>query len=249
MKLRMTNRNWLRRFAFVLAAAAVTVSFYAESSLAQNSSQSRNRRGDHDWTLGPTGARGWIRAWKHTADAREIQITRVAKDSPADGVLKAGDSIRGVEGKPFDDDARIQFARAVTRAEQEEANGVLRLVRKREGKTANVEIRIPVMGSYSSTAPYDCPKSAKIFELGCQAIAKRGVRSVSIPNSINALALLASGKPEFRSMLSGYANKVADYRVGGLCDVALRLCDFVSCGVCPGNGRRLSYARAQTFGS
>ena len=70
------------------------------------------------------------------------------------------------------------------------------------------------MGTYSDTAPYNCPKSQKIFAQGCEAIAKKGLRGVSIPNSINALALLASGKPEYRPLLSGYANKVAEYRVG-----------------------------------
>ena len=68
--------------------------------------------GSHDWTLGPTGARGWMYAWKHTAEARQILITEVAKGSPADGVLQPDDVILGVAGKPFDDDARIQFARA-----------------------------------------------------------------------------------------------------------------------------------------
>ena len=206
----MINRSGFTNFT-LFVAAAIAVSFIAEPLSAQ-SGNSRNRRGDHDWTLGPTGARGWIRAWKHTADAREIQITKVAKGSPADGVLEAGDSIRGVEGKPFDDDARIQFARAVTKAERHESNGVLRLVRNRNGEPANVEIRIPVMGGYSATAPYDCPKSAKIFERGCEMIAKDGLRRVSIPNSINALALLASEKPEYREVLSEYAEKVARYR-------------------------------------
>ena len=69
----------------------------------------------HDWTLGPTGARGWIYGRRgHTADARQILVTRVAKNSPADGILKKGDVILGVAGRPFDGDARIQFAKAIT---------------------------------------------------------------------------------------------------------------------------------------
>ena len=40
----------------------------------------------HDWTLGATGARGWIYAEKgQTAPARQILVTEVAKSSPADG--------------------------------------------------------------------------------------------------------------------------------------------------------------------
>jgi hypothetical protein len=50
----------------------------------------------HDWNLGATGARGWIHCDKlATTDARQVFITQVAKGSPADGVLAAGDVILG----------------------------------------------------------------------------------------------------------------------------------------------------------
>jgi hypothetical protein len=170
--------------------------------------------GSHDWTLGPTGARGWMYAWKHTADARQILITEVAKDSPADGILEIDDVILGINHKTFSKDARIQFGRAVTRAEQEASGGILKLTRWRSGQIEDVAVKIPVMGSYSATAPFDCQKSTKIFERGCEWMAKRGLERVSIPNSINALALLASGKQAYQSLLSNYAKMVADYQVG-----------------------------------
>ena len=55
----------------------------------------------HDWNLGPTGMRGWVYGRKgHTAEARQILVTAVAKDSPADGILSSGDVILGVgDGK------------------------------------------------------------------------------------------------------------------------------------------------------
>ena len=170
--------------------------------------------GSHDWTLGPTGARGWIYAWKHTADARQILITQVAKGSPADGILEVDDVILGVGTKEFNGDARIQMAQAITQAEQEEAEGILPLIRWRAGTTEQITIKIPVMGTYSAITPYDCQKSAKIFEQGCESIAKKGLDNVSIPNSINALALLASDNPEYQTLLSNYAKMVADYSVG-----------------------------------
>ena len=121
----------------------------------------------HDWNLGPTGAHGWVYGWAgNTADARQILVTTVAKGSPADGVLNNGDVILGAGGQPFSGDARIQFANAITAAEQEKGGGVLRLIRWRNGKTENVELKLAVMGTYSATAPYDCPKSNKVFELG-----------------------------------------------------------------------------------
>jgi len=171
----------------------------------------------HDWTLGPTGARGWVYGWKgQTADARQILVTAVAKGSPADGILSSGDVILGVGDRRFSDDARIQFAHAITAAEQEKGGGALRLIRWRDGKTDSAGLKLAVMGTYSDTAPYDCPKSKKIFELGCRAIAKKGLGKVSIPNDLNALALLASGKKEYQPLLAEYAKEVAVFKVDSM---------------------------------
>ncbi len=170
----------------------------------------------HDWTLGPTGARGWISGRQgQTTDARQILVTAVAKGSPADGALTRGDVILGVDGKPFDGDARIQLANAITEAEKEPHHGLLRLLRWRGGHTENIELKLPVMGAYSDTAPYGCAKSQRIFELGCRAIAKKPLADVSIPNDLNALALLASGRSEYQPLVAAYARKVAAHQPGG----------------------------------
>jgi Family of unknown function (DUF6288)/HEAT repeats len=170
--------------------------------------------GSHDWNLGPTGACGWIYAWKNTNEARQILITTVEAGSPADGVLQKDDVILGVGDHFFDGDARIQFARAIAAAEAS-ASGTLRLIRWRAEKTEEVSLRLAVLGAYSDAAPYDCPKSSKIFELGCEAIAKQGLGKVSIPSDINALALLASGKEEYRPILQEYAKSVAEFQADG----------------------------------
>jgi hypothetical protein len=175
------------------------------------------KKGDsHDWTLGPTGARGWMYGWGgHTNESRQILVTAVAKGSPADGVLAVGDVIRGVGGSLFNSDARIALAKAIGKAEASAGKGVLRLCRWRDGKTAEVTLSLPVLGSYSETAPYDCPKSKRIFELGCNAMAARGLDRINIPNSINALALLASGRDEYKPMLAKYARMVAEMKPEG----------------------------------
>jgi len=44
---------------------------------------------DHDWNLGAIGTRGWMYSDKMSmADARQIYITKVEKNSPADGILQ-----------------------------------------------------------------------------------------------------------------------------------------------------------------
>lgn len=163
----------------------------------------------HDWNLGATGARGWMWGWRnHTTDARQILVTKVDAGSPAEGVLAKGDVILGVNGRPFDADARIQFGRAVTEAEEASNRGLLRLIRWREGRTGDVTLKLRVMGSYGARSPYGCEKSRAIFEFGRRAIAKKGLLKVSIPNDLGALALLASGKKEYRPMLAAYAKLV-----------------------------------------
>ena len=113
----------------------------------------------HDWNLGATGARGWMFSDKLvTTDARQIKITKVGKGSPAEGTLAVGDVILGVGGKPFSYDPRTEFGKALTVAESEAGGGNLLLTRWRAGRSAEVTIKLPVLGAYSATAPFDCPK-------------------------------------------------------------------------------------------
>ena len=188
----------------------------AEPRTVPDFTQGGERDASHDWTLGPTGARGWIFGAKgQTAEARQILVTTVAEGAPADGILRGGDVILGVGDRRFDGDARVQFAQAVTAAEEERGRGILRLLRWRDGKTEAVDVQLEVMGTYGDTAPFDCPKSRRIFDRGCRAIARKGLGNVSIPSDLNALALLASGDTEYAPMLADYARKVAEYSTDG----------------------------------
>ena len=156
----------------------------------------------HDWNLGATGARGWIYCNRlETSEARQIAITQVDADSPADGILKPRDVILGLSGAPFASDPRVAFGKALTVAE--EKSGTLAVLRWRDGTTENVVIPISVLGPYSPTAPHDCKKSTLILERGCKALAERMLSpgyeksQNAITRSLNALALLASGNQEY----------------------------------------------------
>ncbi|HSP41768.1 MAG TPA: DUF6288 domain-containing protein [Luteolibacter sp.] len=174
----------------------------------------------HDWTLGATGARGWMYSHQlETTKARQIRITAVAKGSPADGVLEIGDVILGVAGGMFQSDPRVEFGRALTAAETEAARGQLKLTRWRDGRTREVVVKLPVLGTYSATAPYDCRKSARILQMGCKALAERMQqpdyeRSQSpITRSLNALALLASGESEYLPLVKRETEWASGYSV------------------------------------
>ena len=177
----------------------------------------------HDWNLGATGLRGWMRCDKLvTSDAREITITKVEKGSPADGVLAVGDVILGVGGKPFSYDPRTEMGKALTLAESEAGQGKLSLTRSREGSSAEVVVKLSVLGSYGATAPFDCPKSKLILERGCKDLAKRmaepsyAKRQDPIPRSLNALALLASGDPNYLPLIKKEAEWAANYRTDAM---------------------------------
>ena len=174
----------------------------------------------HDWNLGATGARGWIFCNKLvTSDARQIAITRVEEKSPSDGILAVGDVILGVGGKAFCHDPRAEFGKALSVAESETGGGKLTLTRWRAGKSEDIILTLPVFGSYSATAPYDCPKSKRILEEGCRALAARmaepdylkGPTGEPITRSLNALALLASGNPEFLTLIKREAEWAAGF--------------------------------------
>ncbi|MEE8386222.1 MAG: DUF6288 domain-containing protein, partial [Dehalococcoidia bacterium] len=149
----------------------------------------------HAWNLGQTGARGWI--WGHrfeTTEARQILITSVDKGSPADGQLRVADAILGVNGRPFDDDARKVLARAITEAEKEENRGRLRLLRWRGGKQPSVTpvtLQLKVIGSYGPSAPWDCAKSAAITRAGLAYLSTH--KCPGIAGMTGGLALLAAG--------------------------------------------------------
>lgn len=170
----------------------------------------------HDWNLGATGARGWMFSDRLvTTDARQILITQVDEGSPADGLLQAKDVILGVAGKPFSFDPRTEFGRALTAAETKESQGRLEILRWRDGKTETVTVTLPVLGSYSKTAPYDCDKSRTILENGCRALAARmqapGYDENPITRSLNALALLASGNPDYLPLVRKEVDWAASY--------------------------------------
>lgn len=170
----------------------------------------------HDWNLGATGLRGWMHCDKMvTSDARQIAITKVEPQSPADGVIAVGDVILGVGGKVFSFDPRTELGQSLTLAETEAGGGKLMLTRWRAGKTEEVALKLPVLGSYAATAPFACAKSKRILEHGCKALASRmsaaNYRDDAIPRSLNVLALLASGDKAYAPLIKREAEWAAGF--------------------------------------
>ncbi len=195
-------------FAGVFAAAPV-----APPDLTRTNAVDRTRT----YNLGATGLRGWIHTkpasfldsvqGRTTASSRQILVTHVGAKSPADGVMEVGDVILGTDGKPFADDARKSFARAIQAAERETQGGTLRLTRWRSGRTEEVPLKLRVMGSYGDTAPYDCPKSARILEEACRVLEKEPLTE-DWAGAVKGLALLATGKSEYLPRVRDFARRL-----------------------------------------
>jgi hypothetical protein len=203
------------RFSGALALVVILFILFTDAASAQRVkySQPDFTKGDtipeiasHNWTLGATGARGWIYAKDlSTGEARQIRIMEVADDSPATGILEVGDVILGIGSEPFASDARIAFAKALTAAESTAGGGKLRLLRWRDGKQEQVTLDLPVLGDYSPTAPYECAKSKAILAQGSEALAATMRDPDYGPNpvarALSALGLLASGNKDYRPLL------------------------------------------------
>lgn len=172
------------------------------------------------YNLGPTGARGWIfstgNEWMFvpeglTRDSRQIKITAVEKGSPAEGVLLVDDVILGIGAGMFNEDARKSLGVAIGEAETTENKGQLKLKVWRKGTILdNVTIPLAVMGAYSATAPYACPKSTRILANACKFLETHATFNAGNEgNAVLGLALLASGRPEDLPKVQAYARKVA----------------------------------------
>ena len=169
------------------------------------------------YNLGATGMRGWIFTrpatyldslqGRTTALSRQILVTHVGDKSPAQGVMQVDDVILGVDGNPFTEDARKSFALAIQQAEKKSNGGVLKLTRWRAGKTAEVQLKLRVMGTYSDMAPFKCPKSLRIFEDACKALEQEPLED-NLWGAINGLALLSTGKSDYLPKLQTFARMI-----------------------------------------
>ena len=153
---------------------------------------SQHARAQYQTNLGPTGAMGWVYM-------NRIYIESVERGSPADGALAKGDYLLGVGCQDFPAiDPRPMLGRAITRAEAGDGNLVLRVGNKELERT--VTLKLPQMGRYAPTWPFDCKKSAAIRDRALRWLREHqlenGTFGLSVYTSLNGLFLLSSPRPE-----------------------------------------------------
>lgn len=141
--------------------------------------------------LGPTGAKGWIYLNRFYIDMTE-------PGSPAEGLLKKGDYVLGVNGKKFPDvDPRVMLGNEINQSES--SNGKLALLVGNQGKERTVTVLLKPIGGRAPTWPFDCKKSTLIRTQALSWLREHqgqdGSLGSSVFTSLNALFLLASPAP------------------------------------------------------
>ena len=205
------------------------------------------------YNLGPTGLRGWIylsggSGNTHGADgtmsgeSRQILVT--VASAPANATLAVDDVILGAIAAGsgtvpnFTSDARKAFGAAVGDAEKAGA-GTLRVKRWRAGIVTDENIPIAIMGDYTATAPYSCPKSTLILanarnKLVGQLLANPNFLTSDWKGAISALALLAGvapGDPDYAAVQTRLQTYARARATAGPQPVGLPIWDWAYMGL------------------
>jgi sialate O-acetylesterase len=126
-------------------------------------------------------------------------VRRVLPGSPADGKVFEEDVIYSANGNMLGDEAWVAMAAAITESETEAAKGKLVLGIRRGARNVDVEVTLDVVGTYSSTAPYDCPKTEKIVSELEEWLAVRGGGAGFL--NTESLFLLGTGNPKVQGLV------------------------------------------------
>ncbi len=180
-----------------------------------------------DYNLGPTGLRGWIYIdgadkggeGLQTDKSRQILVTAVGSDTPAEGILLVDDVILGVtttsniEVPLFTNDCRKTFGLAIGEAEKN-GTGKLYIKRWRNNVENVVSITLAQMGSYTDTTPYNCTKTNAILKKAI-VILEQETFNTDWSGAIQALALLSAvdlklpANTAIKTKLANYAHALA----------------------------------------
>lgn len=158
----------------------------AATLMAVSSLSTLQARPRKNHLVGPTGIMA-------VNGKNELSVDSVAKESPADGKLKKGDVIVAVNGKNLSGDVRQQMAAAIDQAESKSGKGAFTLTLKGGKK---VKLQLPVLGSYSKTAPWNCKKTdAIVTRIADQMVKSKDFVDGQIP--VGWIGLLATGEKKY----------------------------------------------------
>lgn len=134
-----------------------------------------------------------------------MRVTAVLAGSPADGRIEVDDMIYKVNGELLEEDHLHHLGRAIALAESEAGGGKIAFSLRRGNELLEVNLQVEVLGTYSATSPYDCPKADRIIANSEAYLAKRGGLASGYAGGgwlhADVLFLLAAGTPEHQGLV------------------------------------------------
>lgn len=184
--------------------------------------------GGNAWpiNLGITG----VRADLKPSDPTTLVVVEVLADSPAAGKINVGDRIVGVNGRPFATPHRFGYGmkqfgyegpmmdvgKALEESQGPALKGKFTFLVAEGNRPKAVELELPTMwGQFSKTFPANCDKTDKILTTCYAYLGQRQKPNGSWHgrphiNTFAVLALLASGKEEYRPHVQKAMRMMAD---------------------------------------
>ncbi|MDX1563859.1 MAG: DUF6288 domain-containing protein [Phycisphaeraceae bacterium] len=175
--------------------------------------------------IGPTGLRARI-THKHPA---YFTIKFVFDKSPAAGKIKAGDIVIGANGRIMKTPHYFGRRRATWKGPMTEMAALIEDAQGRDGKLElivwpggdqrkqkKVTLQLKLVGRFSKTFPYNCPRTDKLVRRLCDFLAReyqhdRWKFGRTHTHSAAILALMASGDKKYwplvKQIMSGYGSK------------------------------------------
>jgi sialate O-acetylesterase len=144
-----------------------------------------------------------------------MRVIKVLPESPADGEIKVGDMIYKVNDQLLGDDHLRQVGQAITLAESEAGGGKISFAFRRGNELLDTTLTVEVLGTYSATSPYDCPKADRIIANSEAYLAKRGGLASDAAGGgwlhSDIMFLLGAGTPEYQGLVRRFIyQKIAE---------------------------------------
>jgi hypothetical protein len=155
--------------------------------------------------IGPTGILAFVEVGVN------VTIEGARPGSPAEGKVRAGELILGVNGQPLKGLNPYEvLGKAITQAEASDGKLVFDLESK--SGTRQVTITIPVLGAWGENWPVDCPKSEKIVNQASAFYSKhvRESKDMGIPTALPCLFLLSTGDDAHLPVVKSHIRKFID---------------------------------------
>ena len=151
--------------------------------------------------------------------------------------VSAGDLVDGVNGQPFASGYMMSLRQLGFAIDEGCAAGGVRLATRRDGKSREVTVKLPQTGRFSSTYPFDCPKSERIYAHAVAAMTPYfaeggGMPGGPVTNALGAMALMGDRSGKGLAAVRPYVTRVAAGNAGSVGERSVWLLSYTGVMLC-----------------